>query len=117
VRLVRVEAGSYRSDDGAITVQEVSGNAPFVWLAKNRDSMIIARGETLTEVRRKLARPAKPAPVCPIMVECEECGGHGEHQAECDNCRARLTTANQSADEPSWCAACYGRVNGKGARR
>jgi hypothetical protein len=41
-----------------------------------------------------------------IMVECDECSGHGEVQAACTSCNISLTTFNVEPGTDDLCRAC-----------
>lgn len=42
----------------------------------------------------------------PFMIECDECGGHGEVQASCDVCNISLTTFNVEPGTDDLCREC-----------
>ena len=49
-------------------------------------------------------KPVKRAAPKPIVDECDECGGTGQRQQLCENCREPLTTANWN--KKNECYAC-----------
>jgi hypothetical protein len=51
--------------------------------------------------------PKAPDRCAKLMVECQECGGHGTTQARCEMCDKPLTTANCSTVDPdTLCSTC-----------
>ncbi len=56
--------------------------------------------------RKKRGKPKR------VLVECQDCGGNGEHEETCEECGEWLTEANLDWPEHGmYCKACVKKLD------